>query len=243
MRRGYLLGAGPDEGLRIYPPCRWGCRGCKRERNLRAQQGDAVTRFATMPIRTTANNMTIADYSEQLRNRQITINHDYQRSDTVWPISAKSNLIDTILSGYPIPKLILSQTTDLDTRKTRKEVVDGQQRTAAITEFLENKYSLSRGDFAGNRFNDLDDTTKREFLEYSLSADIFTSATDEEIREVFRRINSYQVPLNRQETRHATHQGEFKWFIRDLGKYTRPALERLELWRRNRSAAWPIWNS
>jgi hypothetical protein len=34
---------------------------------------------------------------------------------------------------------------------------------------------------------------------------------------VFRRTNSYQVPLNRQETRHATHQGEFKWFIKDLG--------------------------
>ena len=86
----------------------------------------------------------------------------------------------------------------MDTRKTRKEVVDGQQRTAAITEFLENKYALSRGDYAGHRFNNLDDTAKRAFLDYPLSADVFTSATDEEIREVFRRINSYQVPLNRQ---------------------------------------------
>ena len=170
-----------------------------------------------MVIRTTPNNMTIADYNEQLKNRQITINHNYQRSDKVWPISAKSNLIDTILMGYPVPKIILSQTTDLDTRKTRKEVVDGQQRTAAITEFLDNKYALSRGDYAGLRFNNLDDTAKHAFLEYPLSADVFTSATDEEIREVFRRINSYQVPLNRQETRHATHQGEFKWFIKDLG--------------------------
>jgi hypothetical protein len=63
----------------------------------------------------------------------------------------------------------------------------------------------------------LDDNKKRDFLGYELSTDIFTSATDEDIREVFRRINSYQVPLNKQETRHATHQGEFKWFIRDLG--------------------------
>jgi uncharacterized protein with ParB-like and HNH nuclease domain len=171
-----------------------------------------------MPIRTTPNNMTVATYSEQLKNGQITINHDYQRSDTVWPVSAKSNLIDTILNGYPIPKLILSQTTDLDTRKARQEVVDGQQRTAAITEFLDNKYALSRGEFAGNRFEDLEDATKREFLEYVLSADVFTSATEEDIREVFRRINSYQVPLNKQEHRHATHQGEFKWFIRELGK-------------------------
>jgi hypothetical protein len=170
-----------------------------------------------MVMRTTPNNMTIAQYNEQLKNKQIIINHDYQRTDKVWPISAKSNLIDTILTGYPIPKLILSQHTDLDTKRTRIEVVDGQQRTAAITEFLDNKYSLSRGEFAGARFEDLEDIKKHDFLDYQVSADVFTSATDEDIREVFRRINSYQVPLNKQETRHATHQGDFKWFIRDLG--------------------------
>jgi uncharacterized protein with ParB-like and HNH nuclease domain len=142
--------------------------------------------------------MTIADYNEQIKNKQIVINHNYQRSDRVWPISAKSNLIDTILNGYPVPKIIISQTTDLDTKRTRKEVVDGQQRTAAIIEFLDDKYVLSRGEHAGSRFNDLDESSKRALLDYPLSADVFTSATDEEIREVFRRINSYQVPLNKQ---------------------------------------------
>lgn len=171
-----------------------------------------------MAMRTNSSSYTIAEYYEQLKNRQITINYTYQRTDKVWPISAKSDLIDTVLNGYPIPKLILSQTTDLDTRKTRKEVVDGQQRTVAIVEFMDNKYALTGGEFSGNRFDDLDESGKRDFLGYSLSVDIFTSATDEEIREVFRRINSYQVPLNKQETRHATHQGEFKRFIVELGK-------------------------
>jgi hypothetical protein len=184
-------------------------------RTTNAQQAEVP---GTRVIRTTPNTMTIAEYNEQIENGQITINHNYQRSDKVWPISAKSNLIDTILNGYPVPKIILSQTTDLDTRKTRKEVVDGQQRTAAIVEFLGNKYAMSRGEYAGSRFSDLDDRTKHAFLDYPLSTDVFTSATDEEIREVFRRINSYQIPLNKQETRHATHQGEFKWFIHDLGR-------------------------
>src|ERR1700760_2319858 len=122
-----------------------------------------------MPMRSTNTNMTIADYREQLRNRQITINHNYQRTDRVWPVSAKSNLIDTILNGYPIPKMIFSQTTDLDTLKTRKEVVDGQQRTAAITEFFNNKYALTRGDFSGSRFDDLEPQKKRDFLAYGLA--------------------------------------------------------------------------
>ncbi len=64
-----------------------------------------------MAMRSTNTNMTIAEYIEQIKLKQITINHDYQRTDKVWPISAKSNLIDTILNGYPIPKLIFSQMT------------------------------------------------------------------------------------------------------------------------------------
>jgi hypothetical protein len=179
-----------------------------------------------MPMRSSNTTMTIAEYSEQLRNKQIMVNRDYQRTDRVWPVSAKSNLIDTILNGYPLPKLILSQTTDLDTRRTRKEVVDGQQRTAAIQEFYENRYALTRGDFAGRRFEELDDANKRDFISYELAIDLFATASDEEIREVFRRINSYQVPLNKQETRHATHQGEFKWFMRDqAAKYASSLLK------------------
>jgi len=46
--------------------------------------------------------------------------------------------------------------------------------------------------------------------------DLFVNATPEQIREVFRRINSYTIPLNRQELRHATYQGAFKWFMVEL---------------------------
>jgi Protein of unknown function DUF262 len=180
-----------------------------------------------MAMRSTNTNMTIAEYLEQLRQKQITINHDYQRTDKVWPVSAKSNLMDTILNGFPIPKLIFSQTTDLDTLKTRKEVVDGQQRTAAISEYFNNRYALTRGDLTGHTFAELPQENKREFMAYELSIDVFTSGSDEEIREVFRRINSYQVPLNNQEKRHATHQGDFKWFIRDLGDEYSTALKKI----------------
>src|SRR5450631_611970 len=124
-----------------------------------------------MPMRSTNTNMTIAEYREQLDKTQITINHDYQRTDRVWPLSAKSNLIDTILNGFPMPKLIFSQTTDLDTLKTRKEVVDGQQRTAAIMEFLSNKFALTRGEFAGAGFAELENPKKHDFLAYELSID------------------------------------------------------------------------
>ena len=40
--------------------------------------------------------------------------------------------------------------------------------------------------------------------------------------EVFRRMNSYTVPLNPEEKRHAGYQGEFKWFINRLSKTNQP---------------------
>ena len=53
-------------------------------------------------------------------------------------------------------------------------------------------------------------------LNYHLGIDTFVGATPDEIRQTFKRMNSYTVPLNPQEKRHAEYQGAFKWFITDL---------------------------
>jgi hypothetical protein len=161
---------------------------------------------------------TVAEYCQQFADHQIVINSDYQRSDLIWPPSARSYLIDTILNGYPIPKVLLRQRTDLQNRRTYKEIVDGQQRTAAIVDFFNDRLTLSSGVYNGRKFSTLDDDVKTKFITYFISADVFSEATDEEVREVFRRINSYTVPLNHQENRHATHQGDFKWFIVSLSR-------------------------
>ncbi len=168
-------------------------------------------KLVTMP-------MTIAEYCEQLAGGQISINTAYQRTDDVWPPAARSNLIETILLGFPIPKILLSQKTDLKERRTHKEVVDGQQRTRAIRDFFTGQFRITRGEFKGLSFSKLEPEQQQDFIEYNLSFDIFNSASDEEIREVFRRINSYHVPLNPAEQRHAEFQGEFKWAMKALAQ-------------------------
>jgi Protein of unknown function DUF262 len=157
-------------------------------------------------------NFTVAEYCGQLAAGTIVVNKDYQRTDTVWPPAARSYLIETILEGYPMPKFLLSQKTDLKSRKTIKEIVDGQQRTKAITDFFEDKLRISgKTNFSGKTLKQLDEEDQQRFMNYSITADVFAGATDDEIRQVFRRMNSYTVPLNHQERRHAIHQGEFKW--------------------------------
>lgn len=165
----------------------------------------------------TSSSFTVAEYCGQMRDKSIIVNHEYQRSDKVWPPAARSYLIETVLLGFPIPKLSLYQTTDLKTRRTTKEIVDGQQRSQTIYDFLEGTLRISgKGPFGGKTFNQLEENEQQQFVSYSLTVDLFLNATRDEIRQVFRRMNSYTVPLNPQEKRHATHQGEFKWFIVEL---------------------------
>lgn len=165
----------------------------------------------------TPSHFTVAEYCNQMLSNDIVVNRDYQRTDGVWPIAARSYLIETILLGYPIPKLSLYQKTDIKSKKALKEIVDGQQRSQAILNFFQNTFRLTgKGEFSGSVLEDLEPQVQQSFLEYVLSVDVFVGATDPEIRQVFRRMNSYTVPLNPQEKRHATYQGEFKWFIASL---------------------------
>jgi len=185
----------------------------------------------------------IAEFCQALERNEILVNYDYQRSPRVWPPAAKSFLIETILLGYPMPKLSLHQITDLKTRRTTKEIVDGQQRSVTILEFYQDKLRLGKKalptDSAGKKYTELDESLQKRFLNYSLSVDLFIGANKEDIREVFRRMNSYTVPLNAEEKRHARFQGPFKWFIyrltktysqatEDMGIFTEKQLNRMQ---------------
>jgi hypothetical protein len=170
-------------------------------------------------MQVTSTAFTIAEYCGQMEGGSIKVNRDYQRYDKVWPPSAKSYLMDTIIRGYPIPKISLYQITDLKSRKTVKEIVDGQQRSQTIFDFVNDDFRLTgKTDYAGKLFSQLEEDERQKVLNYQLTADIFVGATPEDIREVFRRINSYTVPLNPQEKRHAVYQGELKWFVVTLSR-------------------------
>jgi len=186
--------------------------------------------------------MTIADYCDAMKRGDIIVNSEYQRSDEVWPPAARSFLIESILLGYPLPKISLFQITDIKSKKTYKEIVDGQQRSKAIREFFAGEMRLSRGleseDIAGCVYDELPDDYRSRFLSFALSSDLFVNTTPEQVREMFRRMNSYTVPLNPEENRHAIWQGKFKWFIyklarelgvplNDMGVFTQKQLVRM----------------
>jgi hypothetical protein len=166
--------------------------------------------------------MTVADYCNAIDRGEIVVNRDYQRSDKVWPLTARSFLIESIILGFPIPKISLYSKTDLKTRQPYKEIVDGQQRTVAITDFFHGKLILSstsdEDDFRGRSYEQLDSELQQKFVDYPLSVDLFVGASDQDVRETFRRMNSYTIPLNPEEQRHAIYQGKFKWSVYKIAR-------------------------
>ena len=107
-------------------------------------------------------------------------------------------------------------------KKTIKHVVDGQQRTMTLLAFAKNELRLSNAlelDGAkGRLYDELDDDLKGLFLSYQLMFDQFEGATEDDVREYFRRINSFTAPLNSEEQRHAKYQGAMKWFVLRLAQ-------------------------
>ena len=100
---------------------------------------------------------------------------------------------------------MLWQKVDLKTKKTRIEIIDGQQRLSTIRDFIDNKIRLSSvsKNFVGKIFEDLEDYEQQAFLSYEVSLDSILSGTREEVLEIFKRINSYTLALNKAEQRFA----------------------------------------
>ncbi len=78
--------------------------------------------------------------------------------------------------------------------------------------------SLETDSIKGKTYAELDQEDQQRFLDFAISLDLFVAATQEDVVEVFRRMNSYTVPLNPEEQRHASHQGAFKWFVARICK-------------------------
>ena len=140
---------------------------------------------------------------------RLEIRPDFQRRN-VWSSSARIMLMDTILREIPMPKIFLANT--VRDGSTYRVVIDGQQRISAILDFLRNRFSLEDpfiGENGGKTFSELDSNTQDRFLSYQIDFNEAIKPTDEEVREVYARVNKYTVPLTKQELRRADFPGDF----------------------------------
>ncbi len=165
---------------------------------------------------------SIAELLEWHRRRELVANDEYQRAGRLWPNSAKSYFIDTILKSFPFPKVYFYERLDKVSKRPRREIVDGQQRLNCIFDFVEGKLILGKNaaGYDGKKFPDLPEEQQDEFLSYTVSVDVIRNAEKADILQMFRRMNAYTLPLNEAEKRHSEFFGEFKdWINTILDKY------------------------
>lgn len=153
---------------------------------------------------------SIGDFLEWQANELLSLSPDFQRRG-VWSKQAKSYLLDTIVSGKPIPKILMTQNL-IGSRNTRI-IVDGQQRLRSILEYLNDDFTISRShnqELGGKYFSKLPQTAKSEILKYEIGVDMLFDLSYEETLDIFARLNTYSVKLNPQELRNAKYLGPFK---------------------------------
>lgn len=137
----------------------------------------------------------------------------YQRK-TVWSAKKKQSLLDSILRGYYIPKLVLRR-VKLGESRYVDEVVDGQQRITTVQSFFNNELALpkSLGDIhdqlPGKKYADLDSDIKRFVDTQKFDVDIINNIEDplnpdhqRLATEVFWRLQQGES-LNEMEIAHA----------------------------------------
>jgi hypothetical protein len=178
-------------------------------------------------MNTNHSEYTVAEVIEGFTKKSIKINRSYQRSPGIWPISAQTYFIDTILEHYPFPKLYFHQIYDRTRKKPIMEVVDGQQRLQTIIDFTQEKFRLTKAskNYAGMKYSELDEDVQESFQMYRIPVDVILSAERSMLLEMFRRMNAYTAPLNPAEKRHSKYQGKFKWFAVELADRISPVLE------------------
>ena len=143
---------------------------------------------------------------------------NYQRNK-VWSEHSKVRLIESLLLGYPIPLLFLSENDD-----GRLEIVDGVQRITTLSSFREDKLKLKRLDklteFDGFTYSTLPLAEQRKFSDRSLRVIVLSDKTDINTRiDLFNRLNTSAEKANDSEIRSGVYsKNKFQILINGLAE-------------------------
>lgn len=133
-------------------------------------------------------------------NGLLDIRSPYQR-EFIYNEKEQQAVITTVLNGYPLNVMYWVKRSD--DAECPYEVMDGQQRTLSLCEYVDGKFSY---DFK-NFFNQPKDIQER-ILNYKLTVYVCEGEASEKL-EWFKTINIAGKPLNEQEINNAIFAGPF----------------------------------
>ena len=188
------------------------------EEDLLVTHGDPKGKnrnFSPKNISIDKNTYSVFELNRKFGNNLIKLDSDFQRLD-VWKTYQKSELIESVLMGLPIPIFYFNEASTGELI-----VVDGRQRLTAFFEFIDNKLPLTElkifSEYNSQYFKDLDPLMKSRIEDYQIQSYVIVPPTDDSIKfHIFDRVNRAGTQLNKQEIRNALYNGQITKFLKKV---------------------------
>ena len=160
---------------------------------------------------------SVFELRRKWKKEQVILDPDFQR-EILWNKKQKSELVESILMGIPLPLIYLTEN-----KEGKLIVVDGRQRLASLFDFRDNKYSLTELNILsainGKKFDELESKYQSAIEDYQIISHIIKPPTSDQIKfDVFDRVNRGGTRLNNQEMRNALYQGKATRLLNKLAK-------------------------
>jgi hypothetical protein len=197
------------------------------ESNRRPNDDEINAKYAKRELRivTEMNREQLPNFVEALRRPGwMELRPFYQRRPR-WDPIRQSKLIESFIMNIPVPPLFVYE-SDL----AKYEVMDGQQRIAAIRDFYTNKLELEGleqwPELNGRIYDKLPTEIKKGIDRRSISYFVLlkeSAVTSEEEallrQQVFERLNTGGIKLSNQEIRNSLYHGKFNSLLLEVVKH------------------------
>lgn len=161
-----------------------------------------------------ASDRRLGDLIEEINSGKLLIRPPFQRR-LVWTNKDKEYFIDTVLRELPFPEIfICTGEHESGTTSRKMWLVDGQQRITTLRDYIAGSEDILCKTVP--KFADLHPEQKNSFVETTVAVRDLKRLTNEQLNEIFTRINSTNYMLKAMEIRHALFSGAYKEYCDSL---------------------------
>lgn len=149
--------------------------------------------------------------------KRFILDSDFQR-ENIWRQDRKSELIESVLMGLPLPVFYFSQD-----KYGILIAVDGRQRLTALFSYMNDDFALEKlkilPEINAMKFSELSPLLKGRIEDFQIQAHVIMPPTPDRIKfDIFDRVNRGGMQLNKQEMRNALYQGNATRLLNRLVK-------------------------
>jgi hypothetical protein len=158
--------------------------------------------------------MRVSELIRDVENGTLILRPIFQRR-LVWTNVVKDHFLETVKLGLPFPEIFIA-TGEIDTLTMMRKnwLVDGQQRISTLRQYVQGSEDLVLK--LVRPYAEMEEDEKKRFLDYEVAVRDLGTVTEEQIKEIFSRINSTDYALKAMERMNALFNGAYIRFCQEL---------------------------